>query len=90
MFDFVRQRLRHYVLLMRLDRPVGILLLLWPTLCALWIAAKGWPKLYTLLVFVVLYRILAGTGRRADQSPMASDNARKPQPSRSRVGARRS
>ena len=53
MFDFVRQRLRHYVLLMRLDRPVGILLLLWPTLCALWIAAKGWPKLYTLLVFVV-------------------------------------
>jgi len=46
--------------------------------------------LIALLVFVVLYRILAGTGRRADQSPMVSDNARKPQPSRSRVGARRS
>ena len=38
---------------MRLDRPVGTLLLLWPTLAALWIAAKGVPPLDILAAFVV-------------------------------------
>lgn len=52
MLEFLYQRLRQYALLMRLDRPIGILLLLWPALWALWIAAKGWPHLYTLFVFV--------------------------------------
>ena len=37
----------------RLDKPVGTLLLLWPTLAALWIAAEGWPGLHLLLVFVL-------------------------------------
>lgn len=44
---------------MRLDKPVGILLLLWPTLWGLWIAADGFPPLLVLLVFlagVVLMR----------------------------------
>lgn len=45
------QRLKLYALLIRLDRPIGILLLLWPTLWALWIAAKGVPNLTVLLVF---------------------------------------
>ncbi len=36
-------RLRQYALLMRLDRPIGIFLLLWPTLWALWIASEGTP-----------------------------------------------
>ncbi len=36
-------RLVAYLQLMRLDRPVGTLLLLWPTLAALWIAAEGTP-----------------------------------------------
>ncbi|OGO90728.1 MAG: 4-hydroxybenzoate polyprenyltransferase [Coxiella sp. RIFCSPHIGHO2_12_FULL_44_14] len=48
-----------YGRLMRLDRPVGILLLLWPTLWALWIAARGVPSIKILLVFmagVVLMR----------------------------------
>ena len=31
--------------LMRVDRPIGILLLLWPTLGALWIASGGFPRL---------------------------------------------
>ena len=52
MHSFVGDRLRQYGRLMRVDRPVGILLLLWPTLWALWIAAEGWPDLYTLWVFV--------------------------------------
>ncbi len=53
------QRLREYALLMRLDRPIGILLLLWPTLWALWLAAGGWPEPLVLFVFsagVVLMR----------------------------------
>ena len=35
-----RQRLINYALLMRLNRPIGILLLLWPTLWALWLASR--------------------------------------------------
>jgi len=45
-------RLKQYALLIRLDRPIGIYLLLWPTLWALWIAAKGWPDPLVLFVFV--------------------------------------
>lgn len=47
------QRLRLYVHLTRLDRPIGILLLLWPTLWGLWFAADGWPPGWILVVFVV-------------------------------------
>ncbi len=45
-------RLSLYVRLVRLDKPIGILLLLWPTLWALWIAADGMPSLFVLAVFV--------------------------------------
>jgi 4-hydroxybenzoate polyprenyltransferase len=38
--------------LMRADRPIGWLLLLWPTLTALWLAAEGWPSLPLLVVFI--------------------------------------
>lgn len=41
-----------YLELMRLDRPVGTLLLLWPTLAALWLAAEGVPPLGILAAFV--------------------------------------
>ena len=37
----IQDRARQYYLLTRLDRPIGILLLLWPTLWALWIAGDG-------------------------------------------------
>jgi 4-hydroxybenzoate polyprenyltransferase len=43
---------RAYVRLMRLDKPVGILLLLWPTLWGLLLAANGIPPLGTLAIFV--------------------------------------
>ena len=42
-----------YLALMRLDRPVGTLLLLWPTLAALWIAAEGPPGWRLLVVFTL-------------------------------------
>ncbi|MFO1271949.1 MAG: 4-hydroxybenzoate octaprenyltransferase [Rubrivivax sp.] len=41
-----------YLNLIRWDRPAGWLLLLWPTLSALWIAADGWPGWHLLFVFV--------------------------------------
>ncbi|HBD20655.1 MAG TPA: 4-hydroxybenzoate octaprenyltransferase [Arenimonas sp.] len=46
-----RERLPHYWKLVRGDRPVGTLLLLWPTWWALWLAAEGLPPLGTLFIF---------------------------------------
>lgn len=48
----VKQRLSIYVQLTRLDRPIGIFLLLWPTLWALWVAAEGFPQWHILLIFI--------------------------------------
>ncbi len=47
------QRLDAYERLVRLDKPIGILLLLWPTLSALWIAMRGTPDLRLVLVFTI-------------------------------------
>lgn len=44
--------LKAYSQLMRLDRPIGTWLLMWPTLWALWIAADGFPPWLTLLIFI--------------------------------------
>ena len=55
----MKNRLTQYSRLMRLDRPIGIFLLLWPMLWALWIASEGSPNPLVLLVFasgVVLMR----------------------------------
>ncbi|TXG98036.1 MAG: 4-hydroxybenzoate octaprenyltransferase [Nevskiaceae bacterium] len=49
----MKQKFIDYLLLMRLHRPIGIFLLLWPTLWALWLAAGGVPPLKVLLVFVL-------------------------------------
>ncbi len=46
-------RLGPYLALMRADRPVGTLLLLWPTLAALWLAADGRPSLGLVIVFAL-------------------------------------
>lgn len=50
---FITRRLYLYALLVRLDKPIGILLLLWPTLWALWWAAGGMPDVKVLLVFIL-------------------------------------
>jgi len=47
------QRLDEYKKLMRLDKPIGILLLLWPTLWALWVAGAGRPALGVVAIFVL-------------------------------------
>jgi 4-hydroxybenzoate polyprenyltransferase len=46
-------RLMPYLDLVRWDRPAGWLLLLWPSLSALWVAAEGWPGWHLLGVFVL-------------------------------------
>ena len=48
-----KNKLGLYLDLIRWDRPAGWLLLLWPSLSALWIAAEGWPGWDLLLVFVL-------------------------------------
>jgi len=48
----LNDRLISYAYLIRLDKPIGILLLLWPTLWALWLASGGVPDLKILLIFV--------------------------------------
>jgi 4-hydroxybenzoate polyprenyltransferase len=51
-----------YAQLIRLDKPIGILLLLWPTLIALWIAASGWPDPKVLFVFIVGVILMRSAG----------------------------
>ena len=46
-------RITSYAYLIRLDKPIGTLLLLWPTLWALWLASSGAPDISILLIFVV-------------------------------------
>lgn len=59
---FVAQRAWAYLRLMRLHRPIGSFLLLWPTLWALWLAADGHPspKLFTIFVIGVFVMRSAG------------------------------
>src|SRR5262245_6599651 len=48
----LKERLDAYEKLMRLDKPIGALLLLWPALWALWLAKYGIPDLDILVIFV--------------------------------------
>ncbi len=57
-----RARLGHYWLLVRADRPIGIYLLLWPALWALWVAAEGIPPGWILLVFVLGTALMRSAG----------------------------
>lgn len=56
------EKLKLYVRLIRLDKPIGILLLLWPTLTALWIAAEGVPDYTVLTVFVLGVILMRSAG----------------------------
>ncbi|AUD77788.1 4-hydroxybenzoate octaprenyltransferase [Kangiella profundi] len=57
-----KDKWRQYSLLMRLDKPIGTFLLLWPTLWALWIAAEGLPPLWILLVFCLGVFLMRSAG----------------------------
>jgi len=55
-------RLREYVRLMRLDRPIGIWLLLWPVLWALWISGSGHPDERLFVIFVLGTFVMRSAG----------------------------
>ena len=56
------ERLDAYERLMRLDKPIGTLLLLWPTLSALWLAADGAPRMSLVLIFAVGTLVMRSAG----------------------------
>ena len=56
------EKLREYRLLMRIDKPIGSLLLLWPTWWALWVAAKGIPDPLILFVFTAGVFLMRSAG----------------------------
>ncbi|MEO8460155.1 MAG: 4-hydroxybenzoate octaprenyltransferase [Dokdonella sp.] len=58
----IRERARAYLLLMRMDRPVGALLLLWPTWWGLWFAAKDFPPLGLLAIFTAGVFVMRAAG----------------------------
>ena len=56
------RRIDAYERLMRLDKPIGSLLLLWPTLWALWIAADGSPPLLMTVIFILGTLLMRSAG----------------------------
>lgn len=56
------ERFYQYALLMRLHRPIGIYLLLWPTLWALWIASNGYPDITVAMVFILGVILMRSAG----------------------------
>ena len=57
-----KQRLHEYALLMRIDKPIGILLLLWPTWWALWMAGEGFPDPLVFTVFTTGVFLMRSAG----------------------------
>ena len=61
-FPQTADKLLAYAQLIRLDKPIGILLLLWPTIGALWIAAEGFPGVYLFFIFVLGTAVMRSAG----------------------------
>ncbi len=61
-FPNFTDKLPAYIELTRFDRPIGIFLLLWPTLTALWLAAEGFPDFDLLLIFIAGTTIMRAAG----------------------------
>lgn len=60
--DIILERARLYAQLARLHKPIGALLLLWPTLWALWISAEGRPDAFVVAIFVLGVFIMRSAG----------------------------
>jgi 4-hydroxybenzoate polyprenyltransferase len=58
----LKERLDLYEKLTRLDKPIGILLLLWPTLWALWLSSTGSPNPYVAAIFVIGVVLMRSAG----------------------------
>lgn len=60
--NLLHPRAWDFIQLMRLEKPIGIYLLLWPTLWALWVAAEGMPSLKNLFIFVTGVFLMRAAG----------------------------
>ena len=60
--EYIFDRARQYTILTRMNRPIGVFILLWPTLWALWLAADGKPDGLTLTVFVLGVVLMRSAG----------------------------
>ena len=84
-------RLKLYALLVRAHKPIGILLLLWPTLIALWLASDGKPDWHVLVIYVIGTVLMRSAGcaindyadrdidryvKRTEQRPLTSGQIR--------------
>jgi len=58
----IQSKWKAYCHVMRLDKPIGLLLLLWPTLWALWLAQRGMPDVTILMVFVLGVFLMRAAG----------------------------
>ncbi|EGY29978.1 4-hydroxybenzoate polyprenyl transferase [Candidatus Regiella insecticola 5.15] len=58
----IQSKWKSYCHVMRLDKPIGSLLLLWPTLWALWLAQRGMPDITILMVFVLGVFLMRAAG----------------------------
>jgi 4-hydroxybenzoate polyprenyltransferase len=58
----LKERLDIYEKLMRLDKPIGILLLLWPTLWGLWLSSIGSPNPFVVVIFVLGVVLMRSSG----------------------------
>jgi 4-hydroxybenzoate polyprenyltransferase len=75
------KRLDAYERLIRLDKPIGAMLLLWPTLWAVWLASGGWPRPDLFIIFVVGTLLMRSAGCAVNDF---ADRAIDPQVARTR------
>jgi len=62
MHNIIETKVPHYLKLMRFDKPIGSLLLLWPTLWALWIVSEGRPSASLFWIFVMGVFVMRSAG----------------------------
>lgn len=58
----IKKNIKNYAVLMRLHKPIGIFLLLWPTLWALWLAGHGHPPISLVIIFVLGVIVMRSAG----------------------------
>ena len=56
------REISHYLRLMRFDKPIGLFLLLWPALWALWVATRGHPPITVLFIFIMGVILMRSAG----------------------------
>jgi 4-hydroxybenzoate polyprenyltransferase len=61
-FPVFAEKLPAYLQLIRFDKPIGVLLLFWPTIIALWIAAEGLPDIKLLIIFTLGSFVMRSAG----------------------------